>query len=192
MNFLKDLQKMINGNRIIFLVGILVIGLLIGQYSMGRGMVTDGMSANQPGLVSQHANKPVHDMSGSESAVQAANPLGENSDFASATGMGTTSNGLPPSCTKEPIQDPASLLPSDENSEWARLNPSGQGNLNSVNLLKSGHHIGIDTIGQSLRNANLQLRSEPANPQVNIGPWQNTTIEPDLMRTPLEIGQGPQ
>ena len=73
-----------------------------------------------------------------------------------------------------------------------KLNPSGQGNLDSVSLLKAGYHIGIDTAGQSLRNANLQLRSEPANPQMNVGPWNNTTIEPDAMRVPLEIGQGPQ
>lgn len=192
MNFLKDLQKMISGNRIIFLVGILVLVLLIGQYSMGRGSVTDGMSANAPPLMSQHANKPVHDAVGGDYSVQAANPLGENSEFASAMGMNTTSTGIPSSCTKEPIQDPASLLPRDENSEWARLNPSGQGNLNNVNLLTAGHHIGIDTIGQSLRNANLQIRSEPPNPQLNVGPWMNTTIEPDLMRTPLEIGQGAQ
>ena len=45
---------------------------------------------------------------------------------------------------------------------------------------------------QSLRNANLQVRSEPANPQLNVGPWNNTTMEPDTMRVPLEIGQGPQ
>lgn len=192
MSFLKDLQKMISGNRIIFLIGILLLALLIGQYSMGRGMLTQGMSTNSPDLVSQHSGKPVHHMTNSETSVQAANPLGENSDFASASGISTTATGLPPSCTKEPIQDPASLLPKDENSEWARLNPSGQGNLNNVNLLKAGYHLGIDTIGQSLRNANLQLRSEPANPQLNVGPWQNTTIEPDLMRTPLEIGQGPQ
>jgi hypothetical protein len=59
-------------------------------------------------------------------------------------------------------------------------------------MLKAGHHIGIDTVGQSLRNANLQLRSEPANPQVNVGPWNQTTISPDLMRVPLELGVGPQ
>ena len=59
-------------------------------------------------------------------------------------------------------------------------------------MLKAGHHIGIDTIGQSLRNSNLQVRSEPANPQMNVGPWNQTTIQPDLMRVPLELGCGPQ
>jgi len=54
--------------------------------------------------------------------------------------------------------------------------------------LKAGYHYGIDTIGSSLRNANLQIRSEPPNPQVYVGPWQNSTITPDFMRVPLEIG----
>ena len=84
------------------------------------------------------------------------------------------------------------VLPKDENSEWARLNPAGKGELGDVNMLKAGHHIGIDTIGQSLRNSNLQVRSEPANPQANVGPWNQTTIQPDLMRVPLELGCGPQ
>lgn len=90
------------------------------------------------------------------------------------------------------VADPSELLPKDENSAWAKLNPAGNGDLKNVNLLKAGYHTGIDTVGNSLRNANLQLRSEPANPQVSVGPWNNTTISPDLMRTPLQLGQGPQ
>jgi hypothetical protein len=62
--------------------------------------------------------------------------------------------------------------------------------LANINLLKAGYHIGIDTVGQTLRNANLQLRSEPPNPQANVGPWNQSTIEPDTLRPSLEIGQG--
>lgn len=87
---------------------------------------------------------------------------------------------------------PSDLLPQDSNSEWAQLNPAGQGDLANINLLKAGYHIGIDTVGQTLRNANLQIRSEPPNPQVNVGPWNRSTIEPDFMRPPLELGQGGQ
>ena len=100
--------------------------------------------------------------------------------------------GLPPSCSRSPVADPSELLPKDTNSQWAQLNPSGSGDLQNVNLLRAGYHMGIDTIGNTLRNANLQLRSEPANPQLNVGPWNNTTIAPDTMRTPLELGQGSQ
>jgi len=84
------------------------------------------------------------------------------------------------------------LLPNDTNSDWAAINPSGNGELNNINLLKAGSMIGIDTIGSSLRNANLQIRSEPPNPQLNTGPWNQSTITPDFMRVPLEIGCGKQ
>jgi hypothetical protein len=101
--------------------------------------------------------------------------------------------GLPPSCSPNgSSQNPADLLPKDSNSQWAQLNPAGKGDLANINLLKAGYHIGIDTVGQTLRNANLQIRSEPPNPQVNVGPWNLSTIEPDFMRPPLELGQGGQ
>jgi len=92
----------------------------------------------------------------------------------------------------QPVTNSNQLLPKDTNSEWNTLNPSGTGELSNINLLKSGWQIGIDTVGQTLRNANLQLRSEPPNPQISVGPWNNSTITPDFMRVPLEIGAGPQ
>jgi hypothetical protein len=57
-------------------------------------------------------------------------------------------------------------------------------------LLQAGYHIGLDTIGQTLRNANYQLRSDPVIQKQDIGPWSQSTIEPDLGRVPLEIGYG--
>ena len=78
------------------------------------------------------------------------------------------------------------LLPMDTNSTWAQVSPSGVGDLCSKNLLNSGHHLGVNTTGTSLRNANRQIRSEPPCPQVNVSPWLQTTIAPDLLRRPLE------
>ena len=129
----------------------------------------------------------------SNSGVKPANPQGQNGSFGSVNGSNSSSStGIPSACNKPTIQNPSDLLPKDKNSEWAQLNPSGQGDLANINLLKAGYHIGIDTIGQTLRNANLQIRSEPPNPQVNVGPWNLSTIEPDFMRPPLEVGQGTQ
>jgi len=113
---------------------------------------------------------------------------GSNEMYSSVNGIPTPSIGVPTSCAQQSIQNPAELLPKDTNSEWAQLNPSGKGELANINLLKAGYHIGIDTIGQTLRNANLQIRSEPPNPQLYVGPWNLSTIEPDFMRPPLEIG----
>ena len=130
--------------------------------------------------------------SNSSNSVQPSAPLGQNEVFASANGVQTSMPGMPASCSHPNIQNPSELLPKDTNSQWAQLNPSGKGELANVNLLKAGYHIGIDSVGQTLRNANLQIRSEPPNPQLYVGPWNQSTIEPDFMRPPLEIGSGPQ
>tara|TARA_B100000900_G_scaffold339898_1_gene302541 strand:+ start:548 stop:1024 length:477 start_codon:yes stop_codon:yes gene_type:complete len=79
------------------------------------------------------------------------------------------------------------LLPKDAaNSQFAQVNPAGQGDADSRNHLTAGYTLGVNSIGNSLRNANRQLRSEPPNPQLKVSPWMNTTIGPDLGRRPLE------
>jgi hypothetical protein len=90
-----------------------------------------------------------------------------------------------------PVDNPSDLLPIDKNSEWSSLNPMGVG-VNTPDVLQAGYHIGLDTIGQTMRNANLQERSDPVIAKTNIGPWNQSTIEPDLARTPLELGVGPR
>ena len=81
------------------------------------------------------------------------------------------------------------MLPSDENSQWAALNPSTQTRVMVLpDLLKAGQHIGVDTVGQSLRNANLQLRSDPVITKADSGPWNQSTIEGYFNRVPLELG----
>jgi len=68
------------------------------------------------------------------------------------------------------------------------LNPVNAGNVAMPDLLQAGYHIGLDTIGQTLRNANLQLRSDPVIQKADVGPWNQSTIEGDYGRVPLEIG----
>ncbi len=97
-------------------------------------------------------------------------------------------NKLPKDCYPKDQLSPEELLPGNENSKWAQVNPKGKGELGDQNFLTAGYHIGVNTVGQSLRNANLQLRSEPPNPQVKVSPWLQSTIEPDTNRKPLEIG----
>lgn len=97
-------------------------------------------------------------------------------------------NTFPRDCYPKDKLTPEDLLPKDAaNSEWAQVNPSGQGDVKNQNFLTAGHHVGINSVGSTLRNANMQLRSEPANPQMKVSPWLQTTIEPDLNRRPLEI-----
>tara|TARA_Y100000389_G_C17448216_1_gene512952 strand:- start:776 stop:1360 length:585 start_codon:yes stop_codon:yes gene_type:complete len=96
-------------------------------------------------------------------------------------------NMKPNECFPKDSLTPHELLPSSDATEWSKANPTGDGKLSDQNFLHAGFHVGINTVGQSLRNANLQLRSEPANPTQKVGPWMQSTIEPDLNRKPLEI-----
>jgi hypothetical protein len=93
----------------------------------------------------------------------------------------------PAGCYPRDQLTPSELLPKDENSLWAQQNPMGSGSLKGKNFLSAGALIGVNTVGQSLRNANYQLRSEPPNPQVPVSVFNVPTIEPDVNRRALEI-----
>lgn len=173
---LKDDNTLV---AILIVVALLVLGYIFMQYNSQKGLNLFSESLTNSAPVTQ------------EMSVQPSKGLGQNETFAKVDSQ-SSMPGLPPACNTNQNIDPTELLPKDENSQWAALNPSGNGDFQGVNLLKSGYHMGIDTVGNSLRNANLQVRSEPANPQLSVGPWNNTTIAPDTMRVPLEIGQGPQ
>ena len=82
--------------------------------------------------------------------------------------------------------DVNNYLPGSKILYTLNTNPSNDGGVINASLLNAGHHFGIDTQGCSSRNANLGLRSEPPNPQVQVSPWLQTTICPDLMRKPLD------
>jgi len=150
---------------LLLLGGLLVLGFLL--YKNGsqknKDMMTSIPSYSSPGP---------------------SNPLGQNEKYASVNGLKTNTYGAQAS----KLEDPSMLLPNDNNSQWASVNPQGGGMLKGVNLLQAGSLIGINTVGSTMRNANLQVRSEPPNPQGNVGPWMNSTIEPDVVRKPLEIG----
>lgn len=188
MSIIKDLQKNIKTHHFLALLGFVILAYAVFQYSGRKGSMSDGFSANAGNVQNAPMNKPTMN-----NVAQPAEPAGQNEVYSSVTGISTPSQGLPPSCMKGgSTVDPSELLPLDKNSQWAMLNPSGSNDFKNVNLLKAGYHTGIDTVGSSLRNANLQVRSEPPNPTGKVSPWMNTTIEPDLMRMPLEIGCGPQ
>jgi hypothetical protein len=94
----------------------------------------------------------------------------------------------PAGCYPRDQLTPSELLPKDMNSVWAEQNPMGPGSLKGKNFLSAGALIGVNTVGQSMRNANLQVRSEPPCPQVAVSIFNQSTISPDVSHRPLEIG----
>ena len=148
-----------------------------------NGDASPGQMAN-PGAVNlaNQLGNP-HGMGGDMGAgaqTQGFQDLGEG-----PANFGTT--GAPAGCYPRDQLTPSELLPKDQNSVWAEQNPMGPGSLKGKNFLSAGALIGVNTVGQSLRNANWQLRSEPPNPQVPISIFNQSTIAPDTNRRPLEI-----
>lgn len=166
---LGNLGKLLSGNNVvIFLAVVLILGLLY-FYSNSKTDVLDKM---EDGSENNKEKQP----SVKETSAQNVVP-------APSVGAGYTAQN---------VANPSDLLPQDKNSEWAALNPvaMNQGNVAMPDLLTAGYHIGLDTIGQTLRNANYQLRSDPIISKADVGPWNQSTIEADLARVPLEIGVG--
>ena len=118
------------------------------------------------------------DASGNEGFANMEDVTGP-AEFESAQG--------PAGCYPRDQLTPSELLPKDPNSVWAQQNPMGTGSLKGKNFLSAGALIGVNTVGQSLRNANYQLRSEPPNPQMPVSIFNQSTIEPDVNRRALEI-----
>jgi len=61
--------------------------------------------------------------------------------------------------------------------------------LSSQNYLDPRNQIGYpETVGGTLRNSNLQIRSEPPNPRDPVSIFNLSTITPEQMRPAFEIG----
>jgi len=149
-------------------------------------------AAAPPPQVATNTATTTNDDAGGKS-VSASEGLGRNEVYQSVNGggkqgpFGLAGNKVPKDCYPKDQLSPEDLLPGDANSAWAKNDPA-PADLKDQNFLTAGWHTGVNTVGQSLRNANRQLRSEPPNPQVKVSPWMQTTIAPDLNRRPMEIG----
>ena len=158
-------------------LGIVVLYAIINNYSSAKGAVGEGMEvgglppqgplSNTPGVGPSSLPNP-HSEGGDmhpTDALQARNPTGQQSYTQTAL-------------------SPQELLPKGGlGASWSATNPIGPADsLKGVNLLAPGYHYGINTVGQTLRNANLDLRADVPNPRVPVSPFLNSTIEPDLRR----------
>lgn len=78
--------------------------------------------------------------------------------------------------------DNKDYLPNEVNDEWFETDFSSAPNrVDDNNLVPIDRYvIGINTVGQSLKNASYDLRGTIPNPKFTISPWNNSTYEPDF------------
>jgi hypothetical protein len=148
---------------------------------------TEVNNAENTAVANNNAEQPANNAP-EDPSVQPAEPLGDNEEPKGVQDMYNTSNAVPDQCYPKDVLSSADLLPKDTDSTWAQSVPATNGALSDQNFLNAGYHIGVNTVGQSLRNANRQLRSDPPCPRSQVSPWMQSTIESDTNRRPLEMG----
>jgi hypothetical protein len=82
----------------------------------------------------------------------------------------------------------ASLIPREvvQTEDFGQFSPENI--LSGQNYLDPRNQIGYpETIGGTLRNSNLQFRSEPINPRTPVSIFNLSTISPDTMRPKFEL-----
>lgn len=177
----KDIQSGLNrffGKYLIPIIVLIVFCVIALYYTSSKSNMFDLMSTGLDNMPQQQ-QPPMGDF-----AAPITGPI---------TGPSPSAQSSSPSgYSAQSVAQPSDLLPSDQNSQWSNLNPIGNGAVAMPDLLQAGYHIGLDTIGQTLKNANLQLRSDPIIEKKDIGPWNQSTYEADYGRVPLEVGQGPR
>ena len=155
--------------------------------SVNQGAKNAGMNANKPAtLGTQYTTESAMKAAAGVQGSKPAEGFADLSAYEGPASFGAAE--APAGCYPRDQLTPSELLPKDMNSIWAEQNPMGPGSLKGKNFLSAGALIGVNTVGQSLRNANLQVRSEPPNPQVAVSIFNQSTISPDISHRPLEIG----
>lgn len=170
--FVSGFQRFFSKERVMILAVFILLGMFLLWYSNGKTYVQDTMTSSSYGT-------------GAPTTTTLTPPSEELPHPSEVFGKSGSEGG---NYAAKPIANPSDLLPTDTNSQWSSLNPMDHSSPELPDMLQAGYHIGLDSIGQTHKNANLQLRSDPIIPKANIGPWNNSTYEPDMLRQPLEIG----
>jgi hypothetical protein len=172
MSVMKKFPKGLKPEYILGIITLVVVGFALFNYSEQKNIYQSPMT---PGP----SNLGFSDVIPNQISSQTINGQQNN-----VPAVSSNSNVI-----NKAVSNPSDLLPNDTNNSWANMNPVGNADLRNVNLLNPTQLTGINTQGSSLRNPNLQLRSEPPNPRMNTNcPWNISTIEGDQFRKTLEIG----
>jgi len=182
-------------------LAVVILAILITQYTSSRSSSEPKAQAQQP-IKREYFSQPtdhkpqfasftsVPSKQEEKEAINQVMPSEASSNEMYKAVDFTTEQKINVECAPRDKNTVKDLLPKDAaNSKWAQANPAGQGSVIDKNFINAGYLNGINTVGQSLKNANYQLRSDPPIEKVNVGPWQQSTIEYDVSRRFFEIGE---
>jgi hypothetical protein len=194
----------------IFLVLLLIvlISLVLGRHLMKRRetiVINDyrtpfdkelfqGSVDPQIDSTAQRQTKPSDPVPYEESNMAQSNslsPIKNNTNVMSPPQMSNTYSPMPNmnETSSQPLMAKDLLPRDDPMNNWNLSNPQPNGHLGDKNFLETSHFYGVATSSGSLRNANLQIRSDPIVQKVdNFTPWSWGSYGPDMNRKQFEIG----
>lgn len=160
--------------------GAVVVFYLLSNYSSGKSVVGEGLEQVKGAL-------------GVQGPMSDSGPYGNPTSSAGGNEQPVESvQGRHPSSQStysDTTLSSSELLPKGGlGASWAAVNPSSMGDLKGQNFLDAGYHTNtaIAGVSQTNRNATWDIRSEPPNPQAKVGPFLQTTIEPNPFKRGLE------
>ena len=156
MKLLKSLKKFIKANHIIAILGLFVLIVAINQFSTRKSNVTDNMSG-----------------------AKGSRPLAPGGFPEGAVVDDNTYAAVQPSVTPPGANGGANDGNTSDTASPNELLPNSGAQPDHGSMLSAGHNHGIDTVGGSRGNANLQLRADPVIQKVDVGPWGQSTFEQD-------------
>jgi hypothetical protein len=162
------------------LAGVVALYVLFTSYSSSKSAILD--KAEELGGT------------GAVGPLSEQGPYGDSSrvvggNASSVQGMqGRTPSGQ--QTYSETTLSSSELLPKGQiGADWAAVNPVGADDLKGQNFLQAGYHSNINVVGiaQTNRNPTYDIRTETPNPQSKVGPFLQTTIDPDPFRATTRL-----
>uniref|UniRef100_A0A6C0ABZ0 Minor capsid protein P11 C-terminal conserved region domain-containing protein n=1 Tax=viral metagenome TaxID=1070528 RepID=A0A6C0ABZ0_9ZZZZ len=101
-----------------------------------------------------------------------------NNNYASFQSSGNSTCGSNQDCEPEDLFDADKMLPQEVNDDWYQVLPEPV-SVKNRHLINVTRPIGVNTIGNSTKNASYDIRGTIPNPRTVVSPFLNSSIEPD-------------
>ena len=166
---------------ILALGGVLFVAYLLTNYSSAKTLVGEGLESVSGAL-------------GIQGPLSESGPHGESThrgtgDFHPTEKLQTRAPVSQGTYTEMSLSAEELLPKGGLGASWAAVNPTSMSDLKGQNFLDAGYHTNTAVAGvsQTSRNASWDVRSEPPNPQIKVGPFLNSTIEANPFKRGLDV-----
>ena len=178
-----SISKVLKSNNLVFFViALILMGFAVHSLGKRKNSIVDSM-------VGHVDLKPYHmddDTMLSDSQDMHSGQLMDETEFDSEG----SAHSMPRVSRKPVVASVSATVPKPVHTDPKELLPKDKGDaFQNKDLINAGRFISQQS--EVLRNANLQIRSDPPVGKADTGPWNSTTIGPDLMRPQFELSGAP-